>query len=75
MNVVRRVEQVMGFPLSLAVRGRHADDHRGRDARGADASSSGVVVVRSLAELAGWLGLALRPSAAGADLGAGAADR
>lgn len=29
---VRRVEQVMGFPLSLAVRGRHADDPAGRRA-------------------------------------------
>jgi thiamine biosynthesis lipoprotein len=29
---VRRVEQVMGFPVSLAVRGRHRDDAAGRDA-------------------------------------------
>lgn len=29
---VRRVEQVMGFPVSLAVRGRHADDPAGRRA-------------------------------------------
>ena len=29
---VRRVEQVMGFPVSLAIRGRHADDERGRAA-------------------------------------------
>jgi len=29
---VRRVEHVMGFPVSLAVRGRHADDTAGRRA-------------------------------------------
>jgi len=30
--LVRRVEQVMGFPVSLAIRGRHADDPPGRRA-------------------------------------------
>ncbi|WP_328291686.1 FAD:protein FMN transferase [Kineococcus sp. NBC_00420] len=29
---VRRVEQVMGFPVSLAIRGRHREDAAGRDA-------------------------------------------
>ena len=31
-EVVRRVEQVMGLPISLAVRGAHADDDAGRAA-------------------------------------------
>lgn len=31
-DIVRRVEHVMGMPVSLAVRGRHAEDGRGRDA-------------------------------------------
>ncbi len=30
--VVRRVEHVMGMPISLALRGRHAGDRRGEDA-------------------------------------------
>jgi thiamine biosynthesis lipoprotein len=30
--VVRRVEHLMGMPISLALRGRHADDAAGRDA-------------------------------------------
>lgn len=30
--LVRRVEHVMGLPVSLALRGRHADDAAGRDA-------------------------------------------
>ncbi len=30
--LVRRVEHVMGMPISLAIRGRHADDDRGRAA-------------------------------------------
>jgi FAD:protein FMN transferase len=29
---VRHVEQVMGMPISVALRGRHADDVRGRAA-------------------------------------------
>ncbi|MEV1282403.1 FAD:protein FMN transferase [Modestobacter sp. NPDC049651] len=32
MTATRRVEQVMGLPVSLAVRGRHADDAAGRAA-------------------------------------------
>jgi len=32
LRTVRRVEHVMGFPVSLAVRGRHADDGPGRRA-------------------------------------------
>ena len=31
-RVVRHVEHVMGMPISLALRGRHADDAAGRDA-------------------------------------------
>jgi FAD:protein FMN transferase len=30
--LVRHVEHVMGMPISVAIRGRHADDHRGRAA-------------------------------------------
>ncbi|MGI4896040.1 MAG: FAD:protein FMN transferase [Janthinobacterium lividum] len=34
-GLVRRVEHVMGFPVSLAIRGPHADDDQGRRAWGA----------------------------------------
>ncbi len=32
MNLVRHVEHVMGMPISVALRGRHADDEVGRRA-------------------------------------------